>query len=71
MTFEEWWGDAFPDLDDYELAQAAWQAATAAERERCAKVAEGLLEQTVVTDTRVIHSNAMAQRIAAAIREDK
>jgi hypothetical protein len=42
MTFEEWWekggGGAHGVVKEF--ARIAWEAATAAERERCAKVCE-------------------------------
>ena len=43
MTFEEWWGDK--SADDMEIAitkvaKLTWHAATLAEREACAKLAE-------------------------------
>ena len=42
MTFDEWWKkEHFTPCDfRYGLVKAAWQAATLAEREECAKVAE-------------------------------
>ena len=44
MTFDEWWATYDPDdvntRADREHARMVWQAATAAERERCARVAE-------------------------------
>ena len=50
MTFEEWWEEYWPtptepsvcDAVLKDLAQKVWNAATAAERERCARVAEGV-----------------------------
>ena len=50
MTFEEWWRTYWmptgqPPVFDAamkEIAENAWAAATATERERCARVAEGI-----------------------------
>lgn len=50
MEFEEWWKTYWiptgqPPVFDAamkEIAENAWIAATAAERERCARVAEGM-----------------------------
>ena len=46
MTFDEWWS-ASGEVDYaggalVEFAKLVWNAATAAERERCARVAEGV-----------------------------
>lgn len=44
-SFSDWWATEQPDGDrHYDYALAAWDAATLAERERCAKVAEHLGE---------------------------
>jgi len=47
MTFNEWWVESFgPNWKavctewEKEVAEMAWKAATAAERERCAKLCE-------------------------------
>ena len=50
MTFDEWWEEYWPtptepsvcDAVLKDLAQKLWIASTAAERERCARVAEGM-----------------------------
>ena len=49
MTFDEWLNDAEPAIignqyKDYHLnfAKMVWSAATIAERERCARICEGL-----------------------------
>ncbi len=50
MTFDEWWEEYWPtptepsvcDAVLNDLAQKVWNAATADERERCARVAEGM-----------------------------
>ena len=48
MGFDEWWGaNKYRDgrsigLQLKPLAERVWDAATAAERERCARVAEGI-----------------------------
>lgn len=47
MTFEEWWNQASDSWQNAHSAsrdhyRLAWEAATAAERERCAKVCEAL-----------------------------
>lgn len=50
MTFDEWWeeywappaGHSVCDAALKDVAQKVWNAATAAERERCARVAEGV-----------------------------
>lgn len=64
MTFEEWW-DSPPPGDDSlrSTAKGAWEAGVAAERERCAKVAE---------EGQYLHPDAPTARfgreVAAAIR---
>lgn len=41
MTFEEWWEDfSHINKGTLAIAQAAWNAATAAERDRCAGMAK-------------------------------
>lgn len=43
MTFDEWWNDdmdALSTVADKRLAKSAWDAATAAERQRCREIAE-------------------------------
>lgn len=40
MTFDDWWEQNSADLTWRVECQAAWDAAVAAERERCAKVAD-------------------------------
>ena len=50
MTFDEWWGEYWAPPTEHsvcdaalkDVAQKVWIAATAAERERCARVAEGM-----------------------------
>ena len=50
MTFDEWWEEYWgthtePSVCDdvlKDVARKVWDAATAAERERCARVAEGM-----------------------------
>ena len=44
MTFEEWWvkGNWLGTYEERLRAKAAWQAATEAEREACAKVCEDI-----------------------------
>lgn len=42
MTFDEWWNDdrdALSTVADKRLAKSAWNAATAAERQRCREIA--------------------------------
>jgi hypothetical protein len=68
MTFEKWWAD-FQETDEYkrdsfywdDAAKAVWQAATLAERERAAKVAE--------THDADYWDDHAGQDIAAAIRK--
>lgn len=59
-TFEEWWeNEPFKSATaPAHLCKRAWQSATAAERERCAKVAED-------------HPQHRGATIAAAIRKGK
>jgi uncharacterized small protein (DUF1192 family) len=41
--FDQWWVDQVRQLDElslYDLSRRAWQAATLAEQERCAKIAD-------------------------------
>lgn len=63
MTFDEWWAN-YDDLTgiDVETAQAAWNAATVAEREKCAAVCDRIADLPERL-TRV------ASECAAAIRE--
>lgn len=44
MTFEEWWGKrvVVGNDNDKDTCRQVWEAATAAERERCAKVCEAM-----------------------------
>jgi hypothetical protein len=65
MTFEEWWASEERDRDWYLplIAEAAWNAATAAERERCAKVCEQQLDEPASTNW-----NLAVKCSAAAIR---
>ena len=56
MTFDEWW-DAICEevwrMDDRETAdfvRAAWEAATQAERERCAKLCDEIEAKAVAHD---------------------
>lgn len=42
MDVYSWWAQAHFEPDQWEVAEAAWQAATLAERERCAKVCAAL-----------------------------
>ena len=64
MTFDEWAKDrpiGEPDSHGYMLTKAAWQAATLAEREECAKVCDEYAKES---------SNPMnfAENCAATIR---
>lgn len=68
MTFEEWWANWSPEpvKDEYErtLAKRAWEAATKAEREACAKVCENMANGHTTTKA----SALMARECMAAIR---
>ena len=45
MTFDEWWdGNYDRDLSECGYAQAAWDASITAERERCAKLCEQIVD---------------------------
>jgi hypothetical protein len=70
MTFDEWCKRLPPGFWDKNVcaaACAAWEAATAAERERCAKVCEGFY-QAGPADLPNFVANSMAIKCAAAIR---
>lgn len=76
MTFEEWWREYIGrrGWTEYgkELARAAWDAVTAAERERCARVAEEVFAAgpPVAPPSSVLkHSRAAGAVIAVRIRE--
>jgi hypothetical protein len=48
MTFEEWWeteGRKWEPSGQSNVAWMAWEAATTAERERCAKVCEDVSDE--------------------------
>ena len=62
MTFEEWWETAPMADSRFGLAWEAWQAATAAEREQCAREAY----EVIVT----LSSRELAQDVAAFIRKE-
>lgn len=49
MTFENWWRSKYPtDIGEIEfrLLREAWNEATKAEREACAKAIEGFTDET-------------------------
>ena len=54
MDFYDWWAISYFDEDRWPAAQAAWEAATLAERERCAKIvdiwAQGCLSGDLAVD---------------------
>lgn len=64
MTFTEWWQTRWPKLERTTISlndcMSAWDAATLAERERCAKLAEGFVGPP--------HVDGYGHEIAAAIR---
>lgn len=71
MTFDEWWKSNFGDTPLEEgnggiVAIRPWAAAVAAERERCAKIAD--IHGECATDRRAHRAFAV---VAAAIREDE
>ena len=41
MTFDDWWATYWVPTEIKEIAENAWKAATAAERERWCRVIEG------------------------------
>ena len=75
MTFEEWWAARWPtnampavmDSAFMGLAQEAWEAATKAEREACAKVCDrqAELQEKICSGDDVINQ---AKRCARDIR---
>ena len=77
MTFEEWWKQNYnsPVSMSSGMAEQAWQAATKAERERCAGIAEHRgAESNAIQyshDQCETASYDTAQKIAVAIREEK
>lgn len=78
MTFDEWFAKDWPDYDeagDQEgirgYARTAWDAAVAAERERCAGVADNAMYMLIGHANHSYGENAheLAFDIAKAIRE--
>ena len=73
MTFDEWWEEYWPtptepsvcDAVLKDVAQKVWDAATAAERERCARVAEGITQRHWI---RITSNNTLRRETAAEIR---
>lgn len=76
MTFEEWWDDYWTktsqpaafDATFKEVAGKAWDAATAAERERCARVAEGMEQPDGMSWNKASLYGLMRREAAAEIR---
>ena len=76
MAFEEWWKEYWttptePSVCDAvlkDLAQKVWIAATAAERERCARVTEGVERPDERHWIREAVFNELCRRTAAEIR---
>lgn len=61
---DQYWFKESPDLaGDLPDSWAAWQAATAAERERCAKVCDGFFETYGLPETGAVNA------VSAAIRQ--
>ena len=63
MTFDEWWNDdrdALSTVADKGLAKSAWDAATAAERQRCREIAE----------EHERHASVIGRDVANSIAED-
>ena len=78
MTFDEWWQAYWtptgqPPVFDAamkEIAENAWIAATAVERERCARVAEGIERPDEQHWIREAVFNELCRRTAAEIRRE-
>ena len=75
MTFDEWWAAYDPDgvntRADREHARMVWESAVAAERERCARAAEGhgLARYNADDEPNPVAALKTARKIAARIRE--
>lgn len=68
MTFKEWW-DSTNVGTAIEFAKAAWEAATKAEREACAKACEAEAVDAAATNEQTDHAyNTALTHAAAAIR---
>jgi hypothetical protein len=73
-AFEKWWIDMVRSPDDYttkpraEIALAAWEAATLAERERCEQIADEL-KYEAPTSQKHFSYNKACDEIIAAIRK--
>lgn len=51
MTFDEWWNDnrdALSTVADKRLAKSAWNAATAAERQRCREIVKEVASKSSI-----------------------
>ena len=76
MTFDEWWEEYWPtptepsvcDAVLKDVAQKVWDAATAAERERCAGVAEGMEQPDGLSWNKASLYGLMRRETAAEIR---
>ena len=60
MTFEDWWEENDRRMPEYWSAREAWDAATAAERQRCREIAE----------EHERHASVIGQDVANSIAED-
>lgn len=70
MTFEQWWDNGHRLDGIADAARKAWEAATAAERERCAKLCDAcVVAQGSMDDYYRSGWNDAAAECAASIRQ--